>query len=178
MKQLLILMLVLGLAPTAGAVVTMELREADGVTPVEDLFRIWIGSDYVLVISGASADAGASLGLYGPTYTAADWDYLGPGGQSAATTVDTGDLSYINWVSPYYGYDMIADDSGSGPGVSTGDWFTIDLTCLGAFVDFSFDLLDYKNNSTVIASVDGVIIPEPMTIALLGVGALLLRRRK
>ena len=175
--KVLILLWVVSLTSVVNATLTMELREADGVTPVADLDQVMLGDDYVLVVSGAAADKGASIGIYGPTCTAADWDYLGPGGQAAAACVDTGDLSYILWSTTYYGYDMIADDSGSGTGVSTGDWFTVDLTCL-AEGNFSFDLLDYKNNSAVIASVYGVLIPEPMTIALLGVGALLLRRRK
>ena len=177
MKKMLILMLVLGLASTVSATVTMELRESDGTTPVPDLDKVMLGDDYVLVVEGATADAGASVGLYGPGWAATDWDNLGSGGQAAATKLETGDMSYIKWSTTYYGYDMIADDSGSGTGVSTGDWFTVDLTCL-AEGNFSFDLLDYKNNSAVIASVYGVLIPEPMTIALLGVGALLLRRRK
>jgi len=176
MKKILILMLVLGLVSIANATVTMELYEADGTTPVSG--DCIVGSSYVLAVEGASADAGASLGLYGSTYTAADWANLGAGGQSAATKLDTGDLSYINWVASWYGYDMLADDTGMGSGVSTGTWFTIDLTGL-AEGTYSFDLLDYGMGSAVIASESGnVVIPEPITIALLGLGGLFLRRRK
>jgi hypothetical protein len=175
MKKILILMLVLGLVSIANATVTMELYEADGTTPVSG--DCYVGLSYVLAVEGASADAGASLGVYGSTYTAADWANLGAGGQAVATTVDTGDMSYILWSSTWQGYDMIADDSGSGPGVSTGTWFTIDLTGL-AEGTYSFDLLDYKAASTVIASESGNVVPEPITIALLGLGGLFLRRRK
>jgi len=145
----LIFLLVFGLACTVKATITMELREDDGVTPASYLL---LGSDYVLVISGASADAGASLGLYGTTYTAADWAVLGPP-NSTTTVVDTGDLSYIYWTEGWYGYDMVVGDSGSGPGVSTGDWFTIDLTCLTEPGVVCLCLLDYGANSTVIGGI-------------------------
>ena len=176
MKKTLILMLVLGLVSIANATVTMELRESDGTTPVADLENLGLGADYVLVISGAAADAPQSLGIYGPAYGAADWDNLGNADMStAATLLDTGNMSYINWNATYSGYDTVVDDY-EGPGVSTGDWFSIDLTALVAG-DFSIDLLDYNAGSAVIGNVSGTI-PEPITIALLGLGGLFLRRRK
>ena len=180
MKKILMLMLVLGLASTASATITIELRESDGVTPVADLVNgVYEGSNYVLVVEGALADAGNSVGIYGAAYAASDWDNLGSADlANAASVIDTGDLSYINYVPAYTGFDAMAQDTGQGAGVSTGDWFTIDLTGLLAG-DFSLDLLDYTASSAVIGNVSGTVtVPEPITIALLGLGGLFLRRRK
>ncbi len=156
MSLTLICLLVLCLACTVEATITMELREDDGVTPASYLL---LGSDYVLVISGASADAGAELGLYGPTYSAADWAALGPP-DSTVAVLDTGNISYIMWNAPYQGYEAVADDI-MGDGVSTGDWFTIDLTSFtGGAVGLY--LYDYRVSSTTpIASIEFGFPPPP-----------------
>jgi len=64
------------------------------------------------------------------------------------------------------------------PEFPPGLWVTFDLTCMSAGVDVYVELLD----SDWFTPLDTLIIhqvPEPMTIALLGLGGLLvLRRRK
>jgi len=59
--------------------------------------------------------------------------------------------------------------------VLAGDQFWTTLTLTGSAVQI--DLLD-ADAETVLDSVTLVVIPEPMTIALLGLGGLFLRRRK
>lgn len=175
MKKMLILMLILGLVSTASATITMELRESDGTTAVADLDDVQLGSDYVLVIMSDSAVA-TTGGVYGPGYAASDWDNLGPV-DSTATTLDTGNLSNIYWYAGYQGYEYVYDDL-MGPGISTGDIFEIDLSG-DALGSFQLDLFDYAYGSTTaVSSISGTVVPEPVTIALLGLGGLLLRRRK
>ena len=176
MKKMLILMLVLGLASAVNATISLEIRESNGTTPVPNLNAMLLGSDYVAVISSDAAVA-TTGGLYGPAWAASDWDHLGPA-DSTVGVLDTGNLSDIFWKGGYQGYEWIYDDL-MGPGISTGDIFTVDLSgeALGAF---QLDLYDYASSTTVpTQSVTGtIIVPEPITIALLGLGGLFLRRRK
>jgi hypothetical protein len=181
MKKLLILMLVLGVASVANAAIQIELRDAAGTTTIATGTAtgvdLQLGTNYTVYVTGAVADSPATGGIYGPTWTASDWTNLGPA-NSTTYVDDTGDLSFCNWVAAYQGYDWQAKDSGMGPGVSTGDWVHVDLTAL-AQGSYSLGLFDYAvSSATAVATISGNVIPEPMTVALLGLGGLLLRRRK
>ncbi|MFA5422466.1 MAG: PEP-CTERM sorting domain-containing protein [Phycisphaerae bacterium] len=88
-----------------------------------------------------------------------------------------GDLgAVLQWAGLEHGIDLATGWSGTAgyPEVEAGDWFSIGYT--GEVGDV-IDIYDYAVSDTVpIGSV--TVTPEPMTIALLGLGGLLLRRRK
>ena len=76
------------------------------------------------------------------------------------------------------GWDLDARDAGSG-WMAPGDWFVFELEDLGAAPGFPhlIDIYDYDVSFyTPVGTIS--LIPEPMTIALLGLGGLFLVRRR
>ena len=164
MKKLLVLMLVLGMTSLAGAAITLvgptTLAEGDTVS-------IGIhngdGLDYLsyMTISLRSA-GGFSMSM--PQLTSLAGDASGVG-----APYDLGDTREIEVTLAQY-------EGSSDIGVQ----FTWDLTCLLDGVTVTVDLWD--DNIGYVTPADTLTItqiPEPMTIALLGLGGLfMLRRRK
>lgn len=170
MKKLLILMLVLGMATVANAALS--------AIPVTDGIVTWD------VVGDQIVGYGNAIGLYdGELYpntgliSPADTDI----GTGEGRTVVAGDAAKITadtaFPGGYYTYtiDQIA---GISQNQSVGDWFMFDI----AWVDSGdgkmyVDVYNASAEWAVVGTLE--IIPEPMTIALLGLGGLfLLRRRK
>jgi len=65
-----------------------------------------------------------------------------------------------------------------GPGVpSAGDWSTVEFVGLAVGI-YTIDLTDGGSGGTQLATADIEVVPEPSTVALLGLGSLLLLRRR
>lgn len=177
MKKLLILMLVLGMASAANAVVvSYEYRDA-AATSVISAVDVTVSTDFTLVIIGDRE------GADGWSWGGKIYDHAAQGGvadMTSASMVGTnaGSMRGISGYSiTYDGYDFTAGDLGTGG--ADDDWFIINLSVLGGQDSGTVTIDSLNPDYTVLESMSIDVIPEPMTIALLGLGSLvLLRRRK
>lgn len=162
MKKLLILMLVLGMTSAASAALslggvidgTIDVGTTGIVTVESTDSTMWEGfigyDDSVVGVSGVVAKAAAG-----------------------------GDAEVIPDPSGWTGYYKIIAMDSSEP-FTTGPGVQFEISVFGAALNDIYTIDFYAADwSTIIQSGTVEVIPEPMTIALLGLGGLfLLRRRK
>ena len=174
MKKLLILTLVLAMASMASATVTYEFRDSTATSAISSAPA---GGSYTLVMNGLVTDQKYEMGVYdGAGASAGKFEFTGVTILAAAG--DGGKATH--WGSPYDGYDCTAEDlfGDVPPNSADGDWmifaFDVDSGATGTLV---VDLTSLVSPYPVLDTAE-ILIPEPMTIALLGLGGLFLRRRK
>ena len=168
MRKFLVVALVLGIASAANAVVIY----VDGSDPGES---IEIGEGLTPVISVVGEDASSWLGYIiieeGGTGTLGNALNLDAAGDMGAVSP----YAEAGWGS---GYELTIAMSPGGTAVAVGPQFTLDYVggLLGETVRIS--LFVDPEYGTPADSVAITVVPEPMTVILLGLGGLLLRRRK
>ena len=179
MKKLLVLVLVLGMVSMANAAIVQ--LSADGstdggsnVTVVESLLTLGVVSDtddfaysyYIAIASGGTT--------YGDFGTVTVWKPHTDGGHAG----DDGSTTNYGAIT---GYDHIqkvsALDGGAPFNIADGTQFTAPVTYTGTSVSESLTIVLLSDGLAVLDTVQ-VAVPEPVTIALLGLGGLFLRRRK
>ena len=165
MRKILVLFLVLGLASAANAMlITVDGQEGDSfevnlqstITVVSEDVSSWLG--YLIIEEGGagSLENVAVLGAAGDlgaaeAYAEAGW---GAGFQLSSSMGPAGD-----------------------PPIATGSQFSFDY--VGAVGDTAtISLFVDPEYTTPVASVDVTVVPEPMTVILLSLGGLFLRRRR
>jgi len=168
MKKLIVLMLVLGLASAANAALTISLDpsgaavlpagnyDVDVVSNEDDTpWELYVGVDNLTYgdITGVAKLAAA-------------------GEQATVTAIgDAGTMFDI--------YRLVASDmSDPFDSVKMGTQFTVTVNFTGAAIGEDLKLVLMDANLNEVDSRTFLGVPEPMTIALLGLGGLFLRRRK
>jgi hypothetical protein len=165
MRKVLVLFLIFVMSSAANAtLITVDDMEGESfevdvqttITVVSEDTSSWLG--YIIVEEGGAGtlenpvvlDAAGDLGA-ASAYTEEGW---GTGYELSASMSPSGDPAIA--VGPQFSFDYVG---------AVGDTATISL-----FVD-----PDY---TTPVASVNVTVVPEPMTILLLSLGGLFLRRRR
>ena len=154
MKKLLVLMLVLALGSLASAAFMLEKQAGD-----DTVGRIM--GDGVMKGYYLTADKPVELTLH----------YQG----SATTVTDVSDIQdYIDVFGPVNIFELIFADSTAPPDTKLPNGLVMTVKALETG-DTLVNLCDFDDGS-VLSSV--ILTPEPMSLMLLGLGGLFLRRRK
>ena len=177
MKKLLILVLILGLTSAANAAISYTYGFTDTAggaissAPSDENFVFTVSRD---TITGNWSD---SWKIYDPDQAGTNIaNFKSDGATKTAAAGGQGAISAYS--TTYDGFDLSGGDAGAqGTEIWTGGVMfnlTVIPSATGTFTVYNYTS-DYV---TMIDSASINIVPEPMTIALLGLGGLFLRRRK
>ncbi len=166
MKKLLVLMLVLGIGAVASAGPIVALPVVDGIVTWDQVGSQLIGTGS----SVAKYEAYITLPGYAAPFTTIVPDPT-TDGSNAGVMADAGNAANILQFGGM-SYNVVADQviaEGVPASQFVGEWFRFDIPTEG-------DVVIWTSGWAEVATIH--VTPEPMTMALLGLGGLFLRRRK
>jgi hypothetical protein len=157
MKKLLVLLLVLGMASAASAALVVSQPDP---TSLEVVVSGDLTQDLYLILSSDGVLSGFTIGADAPDLS----NYAGP----------TSDLAGMGLFPVGYVGEYWVMASSQNPYPLTGTY----LTAMGGDVGDSVNLswFDEAGGAGDLGTI--ILVPEPMTVALLGLGGLLMLRRR
>ena len=180
MRKVLVLLLVLGLAPLASAgMLSLQIGGVGvGATlemGINDVLTLQVYSDGSY---GSTKQYSGVLAIAPDTVHAGSRATVAWEGTTSITGVpQTAADAVIGWTAEPYVYNFKTNGAPSTTPVEAGIGFTFVLEAIGGIGDTAkINLLSDQEGLS--DSVVITMVPEPMTMALLGFGGLFLRRRK
>jgi len=158
MKKLLVLSLVLAMGAFASAGILQDIKLVESAP----------GTITVVGLVATEAYESLGIGIYGDGVATGPFVKFDAAGDAGSIIQYEGHENGVDVAPSYSGV------AGNAP-VLAGDWFSFNWT--GGLV---FDIFDYNisYDDAVGQLTATAFIPEPMTMGLLGLGALFLRKRK
>jgi hypothetical protein len=169
MKKLLVLLLVFGLASAANAAIVS--LSVDGVNPSDGTEDIDVASPTIVL--SVLDDTDTHVWLMEVTVLKADATL----GTPTPTVKAGGMASWNDWSdATWWIYELSTAGSPPDTPLAGQQWY-MNLTSLkGLGETFTVNIGEY--GMPVAHSIEFTMVPEPMTVALLGLGGLLLLRRR
>ena len=183
MKKLLVLMLVVGMASLASA--TPTITASATTVGTSGSVSIYItGTTDEMTVDPTAGGGWYYLWLDYTTNTFSNDAYLSLGttgvvgpAAGADTTVNSTYPNYGLSFSTYPVFDSVSGTYPESDDVDPGLWYTFTVSS-GTALGTTEVQLHNSGLTVLLGSIDIAVVPEPMTIALLGLGGLFLRRRK
>ena len=173
MKKLLILVLVLGLCSTANALLT-DIEIDVGGSHAGATYDVVTGTTVSTEIYSGNTDSGYAYLTFqdNSLYSLANGAVTSNAGDQGSIT---GPMTYPTYF-PGVQFVMLGVSATASGTITPGTMLTLDFTAGSSTGTVAVILLDESMVTYDTMTIN--IVPEPMTIALLGLGGLFLRRRR